>query len=70
MSQLFPWTSEAPRQGELVGELLLAEVVEGAAGLTWQWSVVLEAPDGHNKGMHAPLGSRADQLGLDQGVGG
>ena len=38
--------------------------------LTWQRAVVVEAPDGDNKGMHALPGSRANQLGLDQGMGG
>lgn len=53
-----------------MGGLLLAGVLQGAAWLTWQEAVVLEAPDGHNEGMHALPDSRADQLGQDQGVGG
>lgn len=69
MSQLLPGTSRAPGQGGL------ARFPPGRGwreqqGLTWQWGVVLEAPDGYYKGVHALPGSRADQLGLDQGMGG
>lgn len=32
-------------------------VLEEAVELTWQWGVILQAPDGHHEGMHAMLGS-------------
>lgn len=57
MSQRFPWTSGAPGQRGLGvggnGSPLLAGPLVEQHGLTWQWAMVLKAPDGHNKGMHA-----------------